>query len=207
VTSRKALLEGTHFRHIINHLRDPASFKLSPDLTEAQKAELAVEAQFYGLLRRVMPYYPEEQFGVALLKRACTAGTKPALLMALARARELVVKMGSTMPWLVDKFPATRYIVNDWVVNGAPVDTPVWALEDNNNRKYLNRANNGKIWRKSLTQRPRFTTDGGTCGAEWVGAAWVHVPDTLVVVVHGLDDGHPAMAAALRQLAALTDHV
>ena len=51
----KALLDGTHFRHILNYLRDPVSFSLSPDLTEAQRAELTVEVQFYGLLDRMMP--------------------------------------------------------------------------------------------------------------------------------------------------------
>jgi hypothetical protein len=39
------------------------SYKLSPDLTDGQKAELAVEAQFYGLLDRVIPYYVLEQMG------------------------------------------------------------------------------------------------------------------------------------------------
>jgi len=33
-----------------------------------------VEADFYGLLDRVMPYYEQEMIGVALLKRACDAG-------------------------------------------------------------------------------------------------------------------------------------
>jgi hypothetical protein len=36
------------------------------------------------------------------------------------------------------------------------------------------------------------------------GAAWVDVPGMRVTAVHGLDDADPAMAAALRQLAALT---
>ena len=38
---------GTLFGHILSYLRDPVSFKLSPDLTEPQRAELAVEAGAY----------------------------------------------------------------------------------------------------------------------------------------------------------------
>jgi hypothetical protein len=33
----------------------PVSFTLRPDLTGPQRAELAVELEFYGLLNRVMP--------------------------------------------------------------------------------------------------------------------------------------------------------
>jgi hypothetical protein len=32
---------------------------------------------------------------------------------------------------------------------------------------------------------------------------WAYVPEMRMTTVHGLDDGDPAMAAALRQLAAL----
>jgi hypothetical protein len=53
---------------------EPVSFKLSSALTVEQRAELAVEVQFYSLLRLMMPtevpYYAQEQMGVALLKRA-----------------------------------------------------------------------------------------------------------------------------------------
>ena len=34
---------------------EAVNFILSSDLTEAQRGELAVEAQFYGLLRLMMP--------------------------------------------------------------------------------------------------------------------------------------------------------
>ena len=36
-------------------------------MTEGQKEELAVEAKFYGLLDRMMPYSVQEQVGQALL--------------------------------------------------------------------------------------------------------------------------------------------
>jgi hypothetical protein len=44
------------------------------------------------------------------------------------------------------------------------------------------------------TSAPKFASAGG---------AWVEVPDMRVTAVHGLDDAEPAMAAALRQLAAI----
>ena len=49
-------------------------FKLSSTLTAEQRGERAVEADFYGLLDRVMPYFMQEQIGVALQKRACVTG-------------------------------------------------------------------------------------------------------------------------------------
>jgi len=57
-----------------------------------------VELQFYGLLDRVMPYYAQEQIGVALLKAACATDTKRALQSAVAQARALVFDMGSASP-------------------------------------------------------------------------------------------------------------
>jgi len=39
--------DGTHFRHILNFLRDPCNFTL--ELPEGQLAELAIEAEYYGL--------------------------------------------------------------------------------------------------------------------------------------------------------------
>jgi hypothetical protein len=107
----------------------PVMFTLSPDLTETQRSELAVEVQFYGLLDRmlpVVPYYAQERIAAALLKRACIAGTKRALQSAVSAARALVFEMGSTTPWLTDEFQDLRYVITDRVVN----DAPVWAAED-----------------------------------------------------------------------------
>ena len=47
---------------------------LSLDQIGGLRAELAMEADFYGLLDRVMPYFAQEEIGVALLKRACVTG-------------------------------------------------------------------------------------------------------------------------------------
>jgi hypothetical protein len=105
-------------------------FILSLNLTEDQRGQLAVEAQFYGLLRLMMPtsvpYYAEEQIGVALLQRACSAGNLCALQTAVATARALVFEMGSTTPWIIEQFQDLRYVITDRVVNGAPV----WVTED-----------------------------------------------------------------------------
>jgi hypothetical protein len=214
---------------------DPGSFTLRHDLTEDERAELAVELQFYGLLDRIMPYFAQEQIAVALLKRACEDGTKSALQTAVAQARALVFEMGSTTPWLTDEFQDARYVITDRIVTGAPV----WAAEDG--RRFIYRAGycagyGGKMfisdeascatgkphgviyhnaqdstvmvptqllrnrWRSNMisTLGPQFTSAGGTEENRWV---WV--PDMRVAAVHGLDDAEPAMAAALRHLAAL----
>jgi len=121
---------GTHFGHILDYLRDTGSFTLSPAVTGPQRAELASELQFYGLLERVMPYHALEQIGVSLLKQACAAGTKQALQAAVAQARALVVQMGSTTPWLSEEFQDARYLITERMVS----DVPVWAAE---NGKYF----------------------------------------------------------------------
>jgi len=213
---------------------EPVSFKLSSALTEEQRAELAVEVQFYGLLRLMMPtevpYYAQEQIGVALLKGACDAGTLRALQSAVAQARALVFEMGSITPWLTAEFQDLRYVITARVFNGAPV----WAAESGG--WFMYRAGDGtmyiggeancaagkasgaiyntvqspdvlaptqllsKKWKsnKTVTLGPQYTSAGGTDENPWV-----EVPDMRVTVVHGLDDAEPAMAAALRQLAAL----
>jgi hypothetical protein len=227
---------GTHFEHILNHLRDPGSFTLSQALTGNARAELAVELQFYGLLDRVMPYHAQEQIGAALLRAASSTGTRRALQQAVAQARALVFEMGSTTPWLTEDFQDARYVITDRVVNGAPV----WAAEDGEwfvmycdvlGRMWVTEDNEDDApegtpcgvmintectfshvmaptqlpadkWRSCdrTTMEPQHTSAGGT----EAGNPWVGVPDMRVTAVHGLDDADPAMAAALRQLAALT---
>jgi len=211
---------------------ESVSFVLSLDLTQSQRAELVVEARFYGLLDRMMPYYAYEQIGVALLKRACVVGTFDALETAVSQARVLVFEMGSTTPWLTDEFQDLRYVITDRVVN----DSPVWAAEGGEWFMYRDGMDDMTVgnetncaggecimglyhnsgrgsdvmsptqlpsndWRsnKETTLVPQFTSAAG--GDE--DTMFVGVPDMLVTVVHGLDDAAPAMAAALRQLAAL----
>jgi hypothetical protein len=214
------------------------------------RAELAVELQFYGLLDRMMPYYAQEQIGVALMKSACdTPGTtRRALQTAVAQARALVFDMGSTTPWLTDEFQDLRYVITDRVVNGAPM----WAAEGG--EWFMYRAGAGTMQISNCacgtcaageaileiyntvqspnilapTQLPShkwLSIKTATLGPQYASArhnyvvsasdsdsdsdpdsesVWVPVPDMRVTAVHGLDDAEPAMAAALRQLAALT---
>jgi hypothetical protein len=222
---------ASHFHSTL----EPVSFQLSPDLTEVQRRELAVEAEFYGLLDRMMPpavpYYEQDQIGVRLLKRACFTGTQHALQSAVATARALVIGMESATPWLTAEFQDPRYLITDHVVN----DAPVWAAE--NGKWFMYRSGTGttqiggeahcaagnsrgvlfntmrnpdvleptklptNAWRssKSSTLGPQYTSAGGADEKPWVG-----IPDMRVTAVHGLDDAAPAMAAALRKLAALT---
>ena len=219
---------------------EPVSLRLSSTLTEEQRAELAVEVQFYGLLRLMMPtevpYYAQEQLGVKLLKSACVAGTKRALQRAVAQARALVFEMGSTTPWLTAEYQNARYVITDRVVNNAPV----WAAEDG--EVFMYRAGNGTTqisnesncaagrpagviftpmkstyvraptqlrsdeWmsHKCATLGPQHTSAPQSERSPAGVRVWVDVPDMRITAVHGLDDAEPAMAAALRQLAALT---
>jgi len=218
---------------------DPVSFTLTPDLTEAQRGELAVEAEFYGLRDRMMPsmvHYEQDQIAVRLLKHACFTGTKYALKSAVSAARALVFEMGSTTPWLTDEFQDVQYVITDYVVNGAPV----WAAENgewfmfragDDTMKISNKKNcaAGKAvgviynmvetpkvlaptqlrsnkWssHKAATLGPQFTSAPQYDSNNGIQAIWVDVPDMRITAVHGLDDAEPAMAAALRQLTALT---
>ena len=230
---------------------DPVSFKLSPDLTEAERGELAVEVQFYGLLRLMMPtevpYYVQERLGAALLQGACEgiallndahdARNVRKLQSFVAMGRAVVFEMGSATPWLTEEFQDLRYLITARVVNGSPL----WAAEGG--EWFMFRADDGTMvigdeshcsagiavgwvlnivespdvlaptqllsnkWmsNKRATLRPQFTTApqkyDSVVGAP---AVWVDVPDMCVTAMHGLDDAEPAMAAALRQLAALT---
>jgi len=206
-----------------------------------------VELRFYCLLDPLMPYYAQEQIGVALLKRACVAGTQRALQTAVAQACVLVFEMGTSTPWLMEEFQDARYVITDREVNGAPV----WAAE--NGEWFMYRAGGGvyggrggfmiignerdsatgasrhnvcgpiyhsgqtqgpiaptqlrsKGWmsNKRATLDPQYTRDFRT--AEKPCAGWLEAPDVRVTALHGLDDAEPAMVAALRLLAALTEH-
>jgi hypothetical protein len=131
--------DGSHFRHILNFLRDAGSFELSSDMTEGQRRELVVELQFYGLIDHMIPYYAQEQEGQALLRRACLAGTKQGLQTAVAQARELVFEIGSTTPFLTEEFQDLRFVITDRTVNGSPV----WAASSEVSELFMYHARNG----------------------------------------------------------------
>jgi hypothetical protein len=115
--------DGRHFHHILNFLRDPMSFKLSSDVTEGQRGELEVEAKFYGLFDYMMPgpYLAQERIGQSLVQAACRSGKERDIQTAMAQVRVLVFEMGSTTPFLNDKFQDLRFVITDRVVNGSPV--------------------------------------------------------------------------------------
>ena len=208
---------------------DPASFTLNPNLTDAERSELAVEVRFYGLLRLMMPtavpYYAQEQIGVALLQRACVVGTKHALQLAVTQARAIVFEMGSTTPWLTAEFQDLRYVITDRVVSGAPV----WAAE-NGTCMHLDAYGMisigseadcaadsiaGDIWNYVLdpgvlapTLLPAtgwWSSHRSTLEPQPTTADGVRGFSMRVTTVHALDDAEPAMAAALQQHAMLTD--
>ena len=149
--------------------------------------------------------------------------------MAVATARALVIEMGSTTPWLKDEFQDLRYVITGRVVNGAPVwaaedgDWFMWRAGNGKTwigNESLCAAGSARGWMQNtvespdvlaptqllsskwrsaeaVTLGPQFTSAGGT-----EDNCWVDVPGMRVTAVHGLDDAEPAMAAALRQLAA-----
>jgi hypothetical protein len=131
--------DGSHFRHILNFLRNAGSFELSSDMPVGQREELAVELKFYSLLDRMLPYYDQEQVGQALLRRACLAGTKQGLQTAVAQACELVFEIGSTTPFLTEEFQDLRFVITDRTVNGSPV----WAASSEVSELFMYRAMNG----------------------------------------------------------------
>jgi hypothetical protein len=50
--------DGTHFRHILNFLRDPENFTI--ELSAAHMAELKREASYYGIFDDMFPFVPAE---------------------------------------------------------------------------------------------------------------------------------------------------
>ena len=227
--------DGEHFRHILNFLRDFRSFKLSSDLSEGQKDELAVEVAFYTMLDHMMPFHAQERVGQALLQRACLAGTKCELQTAMAQSRVLTFDIGSTTPFLSDEFQDLRFVITDRVLN----ESPVWAAKGGKWFMYRDMrghmmisddtaciagSHKGYLYNTMKTAFPSFSSVAPTDlpSNKWKsnayttlksqyasakravpGDLWVLVPDIRITTVYGLDDGDPAMVAALQQLAKL----
>ena len=223
--------DGAHFRHVLNFLRDSGSFKLSSGVAEATRDELAVELEFYGLLDRMLPYHAQEQVGHLLLQRACVAGTKRELRTAVAQARALAFTFGSTTPFLKEAMQDLRFVITDRVVHGSPVwaaEGGRWFMyRDADNAFSIGSASdcvegsdrccifNATLDEAAILAPTELHTDEwlslpiSTLELQYASAkrmgrhGWVCVPNMRITAVHGLDDGDPAMAAALRQLAAL----
>jgi hypothetical protein len=114
--------DGSHFRLVLNFLRDLGSVKLgSAVMAQREMQELAAEARFYGLLNRMMHFLVQERIGQELLKRACLTRKARDILTAMAQVRVLAFDMESTTPFLTDEFQAVRWVITDRVVNGSPV--------------------------------------------------------------------------------------
>jgi hypothetical protein len=222
--------DGAHFRHILNFLRDPVEkYKLNANLNEGHREELMVELEYFGLLDRMLPYRAQERVGQSLLQRACLDGTRRALETAVAQARVLVFDLGSTTPFLRERFQDLRWVITERVVNGSPV----WGADGNTMFMYCTMKKRMMISAEShcaagrdcggiynLTQTADVAAPTELPSDEWVSSplttlasqyasahlacpGWYRVPEMRITAVHGLDDVEPAMAAALRQLAAL----
>jgi len=160
------------------------------------------------------------------LQRACVVGTKHAVQLAVAQARAIVFEMGSSTPWLTAEFQDLRYVITDRVVSGAPL----WAAE-NGTCMYLVAYGMisigceadlaadsiaGDIWNyvvdpgvlapTLLPTHGWWSSHNATLKPQPTTADGVPAFSMRVTTVHGLHDAEPAMAAALRQLAALTAH-
>jgi hypothetical protein len=233
--------DGTHFRHVLNLMRNPAAAEsLRSAVKGAQREELALELEFYGLLDRMMPYYAQERVGQSLLRRACLVGTKAFITTAVAQARALIFDMGSTTPFLNEEVQDIRCVITDRIVNGSPV----WAAVGSDGVKLsMHRSTIGtmvvsleadctegnmKGFLQNMVKAAAAVAPTELRSLQWVSSRvvtlasqfasappapgsvppaprhWVMVPEMRIAAVHGLDDDDPAMAAALRQLAALT---
>jgi hypothetical protein len=151
----------------------------------------------------------------------------------VAQARALVFEIGSTTPFLTDKFQDLQLVTTDRIVNGSPV----WAAVGG--ELFMYRDTFGKM----MVSNESDCVEGGTMGYVesdflqndvivaptdlpsdgWVSVpyatlelqyasavhcdspydVWVYVPDMRITMVHGLEDGDPIMTTALCKLAAL----
>jgi hypothetical protein len=191
-----------------------------------------VELEFYGLLDRMLPYHAQEQVGRLLLQRACVAGTERELQTAVAQARALAFTFGSTTPFLKEAMQDLRFVITERMMHGSPVweaEGGKWkwfmyrgadntfsigsasdCVEGSDRCCIFNRLVEDDILAPTELHMgkwlslPMSTLELQYASAKHVGEdSWVHVPDVRITAVHELDDVDPAMAAALRQLAAL----
>jgi hypothetical protein len=115
--------DGIYFHHILNFLRDRGSFKLSSDVTEGQKDEIAAELRFYGMLDHMMPYLRTELGSRSIAQRTCCVGTAVESQTTMAHARVLSFDVMSTTPFFAHEFQNLRFVITDRVIN----NSPVWA--------------------------------------------------------------------------------
>jgi hypothetical protein len=205
-------------------------------VNEGQREELKAELAYFGLLDRMLPgpYQAQERVGQSLLRGACVDGTRRALETAVAQARALVFELGSTTPFLAEKYQDLRWVITDRVVNGSPVWAAVGGelfmfrnchhrmmvgvesrcVEGSDSGYMYNAAQTVDVVAPAALPSDKWVSNrGATLASHYASArrlgntppnsVWACVPEMRITAVHGLDDGEPAMAAALRQLAAL----
>jgi hypothetical protein len=215
-------------------------YKLNVNVNEGQREELVAELAYFGLLDRMLPYQAQECVGQSLLRGACVDGTRRALETAVAQARALVFEMGSTTPFLADKYQDLRWVITDRVVHGSPVWAAVggrfFMFRNSQQRmmvgvesRCVEGSDSGYMFNAKTTVDAAAPTalpsdkwvsvSSATLASHYASARrlgdipttlpenrspWAWVPEMRITAVHGLDDSEPAMAAALRQLAALS---
>jgi hypothetical protein len=139
----------------------------------------------------IFTYDAQPLIGQSLLRRACLVGTmhretvsvsetrKRALTAAAAQSRALVFDIGTTTPFLNDEFQDLRFVITERVVTELPLNS--WC----------------SIASAAL---PSQYASAAVCRGN---TSWAYITNMRITAVHELGDNDPAMAEALRQLAAL----
>lgn len=118
--------DGTHFRHVLNHMRDGAALGLE-SLSRTEQRELAAEAEFFGLRETMFPYWSTQETAIRLV-RDTLASPGPdlvALERAVHQARAAVVKLTSpeVQPEFLGIFALSDHMVErqpTWVQRNGP---------------------------------------------------------------------------------------
>ena len=161
------------------------------------------------------------------------AGTikKEHIQTAVAQARSLMLTIASTTPFLSEKYQDLRFVITYRVLNGSPVWAAVngerFMFRDvkglmmiGDEEDCAEGLSQGYIYNDKVSKHVLAPTElpsdrwlsltGATLGPQYASAdrdypdsPWARVPEMRVTAVYGLNDDDPAMAAALKQLAAL----
>ena len=150
----------------------------------------------------------------------------------MAQARALVFDIGSITPFLTDEFQDLRFVITDRVLNGSPVWAAVGgelfmyrdmkcSMMVSDESGCVEGSISGYIYNReasadgtvapSVSPSDKWMSNAhATLESQYASAQgirpeddWARVPGMCVTVVHGLNDGDPAMTMALCELAAL----
>jgi len=212
---------------------DAESFRAMYNAISAENNKLSAENDRLSNIPETGRHLAQERVGRSLLQRACFSGTKRELQTAMAQARVLEFELGSSTPFLNDKFQDLRFIITDRMVSCSPV----WAAAVGG-EWFMYRRDDGTMWVSneshsaqgsgwgyihSLAAIANVVAPTDFPSDKWVSAPqatlepqyasaerfsprdpWARVPYMRITAVHGLTDGDPAMAAALQRLAAIS---